>query len=134
MYVRKTYIAEDGKEFKYEGECRAYEAQLFEKLYAPTLKPFIELFNKGGKPDFCYYKNDIYFVYVKQVPDWDDEKFMDIWDRTIPEQLTTAIGEYGEGWFFKDDYNNWYSWTHKEKMHEKMKQSFAKMYSLIANE
>ena len=133
MYVKKTYIAEDGKEFQYELQCRAYEANLYEKLYASTLHPFIALFNKGGKPAFFYFK-DIEYVYVKQVPDWENEEFMDIWSRIIPTDLTDVIENHGEGWYFRGDCDNWYSWTKQEKMHKKMKQNFSNMYKMLDNQ
>ncbi len=131
MYVRKTYIAEDGKEFKYEGECRAYEAMLFDNQYASKLTPFVALFDKGGKPISFNRMGDTWFVYVKQVPDWENEKLMDIWDRAIPGQLSTIIGDYGEGWYFQGDYNEWYSWTKKEKAHEQMRRAFTQMFEQV---
>ena len=132
MYVRKTYIAEDGKEFKYECECRAYEAMLFDNIHSSTLTPFIAMFDKGGKPISFARMGDTWYVYVKQLPDWEDEKLMDIWDRVIPGQLTTIIDEYGAGWYFQNDHNEWYSWTQREKAHERMKLAFEKMYELIS--
>ena len=131
MYVRKTYIADDGKEFKYEAECRAYEAELFNKNYSAILNPFIALFNRGGMPIIYDYTNGICYAYVRDIPDWEDEVFMDKWELVVPGNLTAAIGDYGVGWYFKDDYNNWHSWSQKEKMHNQMKQAFEKMAELI---
>lgn len=131
MYVRKTYVAEDGKEFKYESECRAYEAMLFDQLYSATITPFVATFGNGGILIPFARINEIRFVYVKKSPDFEDEEFMDIWERIIPGQLTEIISDCGDGWYFRDDYNNWYSWTQKEKMHEQMKKAFDKMYEQI---
>ena len=132
MYVRKTYIAEDGKEFKYEGECRAYEAMLLNNQYASMLTPFIALFDKGGHPISYAQNQDTCYIYVKQIPDWEDEKFMDIWDRLIPSHLTVKIDEYGCGWYYQNDNYEWHSWSYKMKMHEKMQNALNKMYEQIS--
>lgn len=131
MYVKKTYIAEDGKAFDYELECRAHEAKLFAEMYGDVLSPFVSLFNRDGNLAEIYYMNEVYYVYVKQLPNFEDEEFMDIWDKIIPGNLTAAIEDHGIGWYFRGDNNEWYSWNSQEEYVNRMKQAFDKMSKLI---
>lgn len=131
MYVKRTYIAEDGKEFSYELECRAYESKLFTEMYGDIIKPFVSLFNQGGQPAELYYINDIHYVYVHQVPDFEDEEFLDIWDKIIPGNLTSTINEYGVGWYFRDEQNEWFSWAKQEEYFNQMKKAFENMTQIL---
>ena len=131
MYVKRTYIAEDGTEFKFEAQCRAYEAKLFEAQWSETLKPFIALFDHGGKPAHLYHMKEIYYVHVKQVPDFEDESFMDVWDRIIPGSLTSVIASHGTGWYFRGDNEEWFSWARQEAHFNRMKENFEKMSAML---
>lgn len=128
MYVKKIYIAEDGTEFEHELQCRVHDAKIYKQKYASTLNPFIEFFNKGGKPaDFNI--REFAYAYVKKIPDWnEDSAVLDAFDAIAPEGLIKAIQSVDEiGWYISTDDNTWYSWNKQEEFHTTMKHMLGRM-------
>lgn len=121
MRTKTVFVAEDGKEFESEFECRAYEAgTAFQKL-----NRFMLGYDSDGKPiRWGDQSQDAAIVHVKAYPT--DEELQDPiidegWATLFPDEVTDAVRNLRRfGWYICDPISEW--WIHIEDYRQAIKQ------------
>ena len=111
MWVKKSYVAEDGTEFSNEQECQEYEDNLRNEGYR-CLEDYIRFYNRVGNPiPYSKLRNSlVYYAKVDFIPDWSIGKVANAWEDIVPEELADRIDCCGTGWYISDGDDNWESW------------------------
>lgn len=101
------YVADDGKVFLTEEECRQYE----KNLSVDILKDYIWFFNHNlipinaqeiGRAEFC--------KVLKPVDEWSD-KALEVWGKVMDSELDETICDYDVGWYICDECDRWRYWA-----------------------
>lgn len=125
MRTETKYIADDGTPFDFRQDCIKYEEEKIGVKYE-VLKEYIILLNNSGTIiPYSPFRTPTY-VYVKKVPDVDDEIY-DLMAEVLSEELLSAIYSFDKtGWYTQDDYEQWQNWEHyiarALRIQEKMKE------------
>ena len=127
-----SYFASDGTEFKSEWECKVYEAKLNEPRLEAALKDYIVMFSL--RRELLPYNTQYHpsYVYVKKLPDWDNEEFMEVWRELIDENLEDEImNQETTGWYVQDEGEQWHAWSKIEGLIKRYVEDFDKMSKFI---
>lgn len=118
------YVANDGKEFDDEYECREYEIKVESKLYENTLY----LYDRNGNRYSTTEMNDFYdFDYItiiviksKGAYDWLSDAMYDYYGLDIMSREEVEKENYNCAFFYDDDIDEWVSC--KERIDEYKKE------------
>jgi hypothetical protein len=111
MWIKRSYVAEDGTEFSNEQDCQEYEDNLRNKGYQ-CLEDYIHFYNRVGNliPYSKLRNNLVYYAKVDFIPNWNDDQVVQAWEDVVPEELADRIDCCGTGWYISDGDDNWDSW------------------------
>ena len=111
MRIERVYVADDGKKFEHEHECREYEEKLRASNYL-CLEDYVLFYNILGNPIPYHKVKDtlIYYAKILQVPAWQDTPERAAWEELVPSELDDKAESYGAGWYISDGDDNWESW------------------------
>lgn len=117
------YIAEDGKEFDDEYECREYEIGLSFDLYKNVLKLYDKNNNEITLDTLrdCYDFDAICYIVIKEEKayDWLYDTMYGYYGLTIPKHDDVEKENYNCAFYYDFDYDKWISCKKKIEEHKK---------------